>query len=1445
MSRLVKGADLINQFGRNLPTPVIDTIRLTDLSPGDQIYEELESLKRGSGRLEGVRRRASSDSSTVTRIDVEISVLMNTWDGFKAEELSRELFQTITSNDSTDNESLYINVYVSKSTGTTNELKSSRLNLKGILTPPENMLQSTLLNNSNYSATNYQTMIHALSLIGESNHYVVSVPLSDFYDTVEMTAVFDEDNNPILRMSAISVPTYIKDFIGVEHLTYFATISVGNPATIGTTATTPNIARLSAAAYALNFSDVSYEDVIRDGTIAVYGEPAFLDEQGVYYPSAPLRALNLKYYKTENYNRDDIFNSIDSLLGEYSQYLSTDTDLKNAVESILYIMSAYGDESDFINRLNRTGQIFAVTQDVTRTSRLYKRYRILVNNIDARIKAEPEVVKRVLRNYKIIDARSFVLGDFEATSFVTGLISSDFLYNRVFHTNVANYVPIANQESTYPGTAELPVTPSTYVTEFNEMLNQRKTQLQTLLDAGHEARAYGVEDIEEDSAQSYYEEAVDTIADWIHNTWARRFVGGHGPAGGGMGQPTWFNQGGSDESDGVKIIIPSEYYGITKSLDGETWAPTLISGLFENLWRAGMESPEGCAALFGYTPTVFGAAALGTERGPMFGWTAENSWQANSYFYDDLFAGAASHEELLGITELAQNDKQIRVYVPKRKFPGGGSSTNPETAPDTAYADTHPDGGGIHTSDTGDETDEGAIIGYNIGQSLKDSYLDYVGSFSPLFCVRSINDQTFGNSGNELYYEGSRSAVDPASATNHALIIRGKELDTKRKVREFIQRLFGLNDDLIPIADSDTSTSSRTTIDSYLGQMNSVVARDVASKIVNLISVIPAAALNSEAERQAIAEGLTIQAFGGLDETLNDYLNNDLCRIMLGTAATNAGHGRLKEGKSIVKTKFYRRSPTETPMVFGDWELPAECRDPPGQENRSDRFIYEFGSDIADNIRQTLLRRRAAIKEKIVDMLWLQGYYSGISTDVGIHSALAETDIVLKKYGYFFFDMEKYIRKQSVISQILNVDRLLAYMPLAKEMTNNAINFSRVRYINHNFGANGIQLSLKKDLNSTQATKATSFENMRFITPLNSDGVPYIYSKVNTLSNITFDQITEYTSETLIQSPSVGAPLPGGTGSGFPGASPAGTSEWGLDSIFDIVIPMTTGEGSSTAPAFTSPTVSSWSPSPRGEVDMAALLSDPIYQPVDQHTMIVARNYAFPGFNDNTLYAGKTWRDDYRLMCFHYQMFMDDDNAFVNPFFQPAPYSNDAVTLEVTVVDKSHKIVKALYDHYVKIFEDFEEYYNLAIEGCAYNNYDFKFNDFFTEEMLVRFPDPRSSPWFRMVAIYTLYINIFTNTYKGDKARMEQSANSIIESIRPETGTLRYLLDFFQQVEALHEQLNDAYARTYEIVGAAERGDIGSQIRIFTIHKIISEVVIDHIGDYTERADTMGIFRDD
>ena len=200
----------------------------------------------------------------------------------------------VTSNDETDNESLYINIFVSRNTSTTSKLKSSRLNLKNIFTPASDLGRDFLTNKAAYDAENYQLLSHlsALTGLGQTSEYIVSVPLSDFYDTVQLTAVFDEDNNPIIKMSQISVTTYIKELPEVENLTYFATISNGNPIILGTSIEGP-AARLSPAAYALNFSDVSYEDVMRDGRIAAYAEPAYMDEQGLYYPNIPLRGLNL------------------------------------------------------------------------------------------------------------------------------------------------------------------------------------------------------------------------------------------------------------------------------------------------------------------------------------------------------------------------------------------------------------------------------------------------------------------------------------------------------------------------------------------------------------------------------------------------------------------------------------------------------------------------------------------------------------------------------------------------------------------------------------------------------------------------------------------------------------------------------------------------------------------------------------------------------------------------------------------------------------------------------------------------------------------------------------------------------------------------------------------------------------------------------------------------
>ena len=203
---------------------------------------------------------------------------------------------------------------------------------------------------------------------------------------------------------------------------------------------------------------------------------------------------------------------------------------------------------------------------------------------------------------------------------------------------------------------------------------------------------------------------------------------------------------------------------------------------------------------------------------------------------------------------------------------------------------------------------------------------------------------------------------------------------------------------------------------------------------------------------------------------------------------------------------------------------------------------------------------------------------------------------------------------------------------------------------------------------------------------------------------------------------------------------------------------------------------------------------------------------------------------------------MDDDNAFINPFFKAAPYSNDAVTLSIELHDNSHTMVQALNDHYQGVLDTFkDEYFDVAIEGCAYDNYNHKFNDFFTEQMLLRFPDPTTSPWFRMVAIYTLYMNIFTDAYSGDKAKMEQAANIIIESVRPETGTLSYLLEFYEQLSAFKIQLEAAAATA---LGLHEEG-ASNGYQKYELNTIVSEMVIDHIGDYSKRADDMNRFNRD
>ena len=222
--------------------------------------------------------------------------------------------------------------------------------------------------------------------------------------------------------------------------------------------------------------------------------------------------------------------------------------------------------------------------------------------------------------------------------------------------------------------------------------------------------------------------------------------------------------------------------------------------------------------------------------------------------------------------------------------------------------------------------------------------------------------------------------------------------------------------------------------------------------------------------------------------------------------------------------------------------------------------------------------------------------------------------------------------------------------------------------------------------------------------------------------------------------------------------------------------------------------------------------------------------------------SNQTWINDYRLACFRYQYFIDDDIAYLgNDYIHAwlaAPEANEAVdvaTINVYVKDESQHLIMAMYSHFFEIYSDFRsDYVEFAKDNCTFNDFSLRFNDFFIEAMISQFGANRSTPWFRMAAAYVLYQNIFTDVFEGDEVQMQESANNILEQIRPETGTLYRLLEFNDKCGDLLTQLKTA---ADGIMQAGSTGVHATEAFQTTVY--ISEPVIDHIGDYTEETNTL------
>ena len=170
--------------------------------------------------------------------------------------------------------------------------------------------------------------------------------------------------------------------------------------------------------------------------------------------------------------------------------------------------------------------------------------------------------------------------------------------------------------------------------------------------------------------------------------------------------------------------------------------------------------------------------------------------------------------------------------------------------------------------------------------------------------------------------------------------------------------------------------------------------------------------------------------------------------------------------------------------------------------------------------------------------------------------------------------------------------------------------------------------------------------------------------------------------------------------------------------------------------------------------------------------------------NSGTVYDG------YRLMCFEYSDLMDDDIAYYNASSvhdideyegeesRAAKLRNLNVIdcprtvykIKVTAIDNSKTFLDDFYDYLAEIYEEYLEYTVFAEEICSYNNITNSYNQFFIEGITEKYGN--SLPWIRAAYAFTALADILYNPSETSADSLNYMVMDKLSKISPSTGTL-------------------------------------------------------------------------
>jgi hypothetical protein len=1149
-------------------------------------------------------------------------------------------------------------------------------------------------------------------------------PLSSFAADIVFTGEYDENTNKILKSSNLTFDMYVPGIATqITDLTIFAGTSIGQPA---------ELLEFQDIAMALSFGDLAYEVIKVDNSLSNRDKIGYFSKDEAYYPGMPIIALNGNYYQSENYDQENIKKDVERIMDEYKQDLSSDPELQSVFDSIEVIYAEYGETPKYLTQLNQFRSNIMNQDQATRSGRFYERYRRVLINSNAKIlEGGIEVFKKITYASKIRDFRPSQDSAELIPGYNDELEDNDLLYELILQTNIAKYVSARSgpgDDSLFQ--PEAPYDPSemkdAYVAAIAEIGKRFDYNFGDSLgrSGGHVTGVNNVETWMTTKMQDSRTDAVATFKCSIGKfiSWATTTTYDCTTSNFGTHRYRRVYRGG---------------YGTAAVRDDNSYN---LEAFYAAQRLFGHHGDSGCTLEFGIDAPRSG-----------------NGWDCR--FHSQTLG---SSEFSIPQTTVYTDDpsgrfKQYKCFnqiLPIQNLIGHGSTTN-ETEPET-------------------EDDE-VITAGRYGYFLK-LWMAGAGTAASEWNLKWPNTiseriENLLNEAEELN-EGGIDLIAQTAVAANALWHKFKPDGNKwmYMVQE-VEQWDAL------VADWDLLDDEGAVKQRKLSQFAEAYADTIFD---NMSTVLWLASALTPTYRLRWCPDM-VSDTGWLDNNRDSDSNpyggkwQDLATLQVKRNANSDSYSARDEADldpfywsgACGSTELYSAIPSGTAGIGR------------ATYNPSDVLIARLNNAWHSKWRDLVV-------DAVKDIVPLLAEIHGLNIASGTHRRLSYMDIVVEKYGYFFFDMEKYIKQQSVISRYMDVGTFEKYFTSGRDMVNRTIRIDDVTFRRWNAVLSGD--TWRAVANGTGGA---------FGTIDNSTNVEMTWNPNSGASQQPTDIVSMKFESTCFEGPASGK-------CAYATIKQMDTSGWQ-----DIAI--------------------------SGTGDDAVLVDDETGETIKSYTQwsyLMQRNYDFA-------YSDKV-PDDYRMACFAYNYYVDDDIALAAP---------DAIKITVGVSDQSDKIIKYLKKYIRNIRDEYNIYADLARENCAYNHFDSQFNQFFINQMDEKYAGQEASaPWLRMAATYTIFQDLLYGKYGGEFSIVLDAARAIADTINPKTGDLQRVEDYALKLdemvlmiegiyEDVLEDMFDGEDRLYShvdyVIGNSGFASTGqNQI-------VINKGIIDYASDHTDEFPTL------